>query len=77
MTYLNEIERECIFYGFIIPIVVGLQYLTLAIYNGLFGLLYRRVSQEYAEPVSFYVALSLPLSITGWIVYLYIKLCVT
>jgi hypothetical protein len=70
------LESLCVLFGSYLVIALfyfGLQFLTLAIYRRLFGLLYRNVSEEYADPVSFWVAMSLPLSLICWIVYLYIQ----
>ena len=76
-TMWNEIIRNCICLGFMLPFVLLIQYVSLAIYKRLFGVLYRYVSQEWAEPISFYVALSPALSVWGWIVYFYIKFGIT
>jgi hypothetical protein len=59
------------------PFVLLIQYVSLTIYDRLFGLLYRYVSQEWAEPISFYIALLPALGVWGWIVYLYIKFGIT
>jgi hypothetical protein len=45
----------------------------LTIYDRLFGILYRHVSEEYAEPVSFWLTLSLALSGIGWVIHFFIK----
>jgi hypothetical protein len=49
---------------------IGGQFVVLAIYRRLFGILYRNVSAEYAEPISFWVTMVLCFSLTGYIVVL-------
>ena len=58
--------------------ILGISFVMETIYNRLFGLLYRHVSKEYAEPVSFWIAMCLPLgSVWGWIIYSCIKILIT
>ena len=52
--------------------------IMLILYNRLFGLLYRHVSEECAEPVSFWIVMLLPLgSVWGWITYSCINILIT
>jgi hypothetical protein len=48
------------------------QFLALSVYRRLFGILYRHVSVEYAEPVSFWVTMimSFCLGAGGYVVFL-------
>jgi hypothetical protein len=48
-------------------------YLLEEIYAMLFGVLYRNVSKDYAEPVSFWLTMALPVSCLGWSIHLFIK----
>jgi hypothetical protein len=57
--------------------LIVISFVMETIYNRLFGLLYRHVSKEYAEPVSFWITM-LPLgSMWGWIIYSCIKILIT
>jgi hypothetical protein len=54
----------------IIALWFGVYWLSLAIYNRLYGLLFRHVTKEYAEPVSFWVTMGLGFGGIGYIVLL-------
>jgi hypothetical protein len=45
--------------------ILGISLVMETMYNRLFGLLYRHVSKEYAEPVSFWITMLLPVSFYG------------
>jgi hypothetical protein len=52
---------------------LGGQFVALSIYRRLFGILYRRVSPEYAEPVSFWVTTAICFGLTGYFLSLALR----
>jgi hypothetical protein len=48
--------------------VIGGELLAYSLYRRLFGILYRNVSVEYAEPMSFWVTMALCVGLPGYLI---------